>query len=368
MKRITALALVLVLAMLFLTGCGGESASADSGSGGTSWPEKDITINVAYTAGGTADTANRTLAAIMGEYLGVNVNIVNVTGGSGSIAGMQVLGAAHDGYTWLGDVAHTASGWRIMDYADASWEDFYGFYGATAPYVLFVSKDSPYTTYQELFDAMAADPTIKWGNAGLGSINQLTAQQMMDIMGLQGVTVPYGGGREAAIKVIANEVVWSWCGISDIMDLALSGDIRILGVCDADPMQVDAATGAYEAPSLLTDYPELESLENLLYWGFRVPRDTPAEVVGRIEEAFLYAVDTEEWAQYCAENALTPSTTYGTESDEMCARLESIYVWGLYDQGLNAEGVTPEDLGIPTLDEFTYPTNDRIAAITPWPE
>ncbi len=30
------------------------------------------------------------------------------------------------------------------------------------------------------------------------------------------------------MKVIAGEVVWSWCGISDIMDLAVSGDIQIL--------------------------------------------------------------------------------------------------------------------------------------------
>ena len=151
------------------------------------------------------------------------------------------------------------------------------------------------------------------------------------------------------------------------MDLAVSGDIRILGVCDAAPLHVEAASGAYDAPSMLTDYPEMETLEGLLYWGIRVPRDTPTEVVAKIQEAFEYAVATDEFKEYCDSNSLTPSPACGLESDEMCARLESIYAWGLYDQNLAADGVSPEDFGIPRIEDFTYPTNDRIAAITPWP-
>lgn len=367
MKRFVTLFLALVMITSCLAGCGGAQRDDGSGAVENAWPEKDIEIDVCYTAGGTADTAARALGAIMGEYLGVNINVVNVTGGSGSIAGQQVAGAKHDGYTWLGDVAHTASGWRVMEYADMSWEDWYGFYGATAPYVLFVAGNSPYTTYEELFEAMKADPSMKWGNAGFGSINQLTGQLMLDIVGLTGTTVPYNGGREAAVKVIANEVVWSWCGVSDIMDLALSGDIRILGVCDEAPFRMECTSGAYDAPSMLTSYPDLSTLEDLLFWGIRVPRDTPVEVVARIQEAFEYAVATDEFAEYCASNSLTPSPTCGLESDEMCARLESIYAWGLYDQKLSAEGVSPEDFGIPRIEEFKYPTNDRIAGINPWP-
>lgn len=377
MKRFVTLFLALVMIAGCLTGCGGKkedgtpadaNTPANTEAPKTDFPKKNIEIDVCYSAGGTADTANRALASIMGEYLGVNINVVNVTGGSGSIAGQQVMGAKHDGYTWLGDVAHTASGWRVMDYADQSWEDWYGFYGATAPYVLFVAGSSPYTTYQELFDAMKADAGIKWGNAGFGSINQLTGQLMLDIVGLKGTTVPYNGGREAAVKVIANEVVWSWAGISDVMDLALSGDIRILGACDSEPLAIDCAKGAYEAASMLTDYPSLSTLEGLLFWGFRVPRDTPPEVVARIQEAFEYAVETDEFAKYCADNALTPAPACGPESDEMCARLESIYAWGLYDQGLAADGISPEDFGIPRIEDFKYPTNDRIATINPWPD
>lgn len=356
-KRILIL---VILAALVLSGCGGPATDASA------WPAKTIEIQIAYTAGGTSDTANRQLAALMSEYLGVTFNLVNVTGGSGSIAGQQVFSAARDGYTWLGDVAHTVSGWRTLDYADMGWEDFYGFYAATSPYVLFVSGASPYQTAGELFAAMKEDSSMKWGNAGLGSINQLTGQLMVDLLGLSGNSVPYDGGRAAAVKVVANEVVWSWCGVSDIMDLAESGDIRVLGVCDPNALTIECINGEYEVPSLLDNYPELASLQGLLYWGFRVPRDTPAEVIAKIHDAFDSAVASEEWAAFCESKGLEITNVTGAESDEMCARLESIYAWGLYDIGMAT--VSPEEFEIPRIEDFTFPANDRASSAPAWPE
>lgn len=353
------LIIIFFVVALILTACG-------NAAGNDTWPSKNVEIQIAYTAGGTADTANRQLAALMTESLGAAFNLVNITGGSGSIAGQQVFSAKHDGYTWLGDVAHTVSGWRTLGYADMGWEDFYGFYAATSPYVLFVAGNSPYQSAEDLFAAMQGDPTMKWGNAGLGSINQLTGQLMVDLMGLSGNSVPYDGGRAAAVKVVANEVVWSWCGLSDVMDLAQSGDIRILGICDAETLDIDCVKGSYTVPSLLDNYPELESLQGLLFWGFRVPRDTPADVIAKIRESFEATVASEEWASFCASKGLDVACVTGTESDEMCARLESIYAWGLYDIGMASED--PAKFDIPRISDFTFPANDRASSAAVWPE
>lgn len=355
-KRI--LAAVLLLAV-FLTGCGNTGSTKP-------WPSRKIEIDICYTAGGTSDTVARQLAALMADSLGTSFNLVNVTGGSGSIAGQQVDAAAHDGYTWLGDVAHTVSGWRTLGYADLGWEDFYGFYAATSPYVLFVSGSSPYETAAQLFAAMGKDPSMKWGNAGLGSINQLTGALMLEKLGLTGNSVPYDGGRSAAIKVVAGEVTWSWCGLSDILDLAESGDIRVLGICDAGTRDIDCVKGAYTVPSLLEDYPELEDLQGLLYWGFRVPRDTPAEAVAKIRDAFRTATSSEDWTRFCDSKGLEPAAVTGPESDEMCAKLESIYAWGLYDAGIST--VDPANFQIPRIADFTFPANDRASSATAWPE
>ena len=189
---------------------------------------------------------------------------------------------------------------------------------------------------------------------------------MLEKLGLKGNSVPYDGGRSAAIKVVAGEVTWSWCGLSDILDLAQSGDIRILGICDSSPREIDCAKGNYTVPSLLDDYPELSDLQGLLYWGFRVSRDTPADAVAKIRDAFQSTVDSKEWAQFCQTKGLEPAAMIGTESDEICAKLESIYAWGLYDAGIST--INPADYQIPRIEDFSFPANDRTAAAQAWPE
>ena len=190
--------------------------------------------------------------------------------------------------------------------------------------------------------------------------------RLMEKLGLKGNSVPYDGGRSAAIKVVAGEVTWSWCGLSDILDLAQSGDIRILGICDSSPREIDCAKGNYTVPSLLDDYPELSDLQGLLYWGFRVSRDTPADAVAKIRDAFQSTVDSKEWAQFCQTKGLEPAAIIGTESDEICAKLESIYAWGLYDAGIST--INPADYQIPRIEDFSFPANDRTAAAQAWPE
>ncbi len=375
MRKLLSLLLVCILVLGGLAGCSQDAGPAPDQTQGNgqeeeidiSWPEKPVTMVIGYTAGGSSDTANRMLAKKMGEYLDAEFNCINVTGGSASIAGQQVYNAPSDGYTMFAGVAHSVSGWRVLDYADIGWEDFYGFHAGTAPYVLFVKDGSEYDTAEDLYEAIRANPNMKWGNAGLGSINQLTGQMMMDIMELDAVSVPYGGGREAAIKVIAGEVVFSWAGASDVMDLAAAGEIKIIGVCDSEPLTVKTTDGEYVAPSLLDEYPQLSQLEDLLYWGFQVKRDTPPEVISKLKEAFDYAVETDEWKEYCDSMYLTPVNITGPENDEMCAKLEGIYTWGLYDVGLAADGVSPADFDIPRPEEFSFPPYDRAKNANPWP-
>ena len=76
-KRILAALLVFVA---LLTGCSRKETTGQ-------WPSQKIEIDVCYTAGGTADTVARQLSALMSQQLSTTFNLVNVTGGSGSIAG-----------------------------------------------------------------------------------------------------------------------------------------------------------------------------------------------------------------------------------------------------------------------------------------
>lgn len=66
------------------------------------------------------------------------------------------------------------------------------------------------------------------------------------------------------------------------------------------------------------------------------------------------------------DQRLEPAAIIGTESDEICAKLESIYAWGLYDAGIST--INPADYQIPRIEDFSFPANDRTAAAQAWPE
>ena len=68
MKKIIILCLVVLLA-------------AATGAYAKDFPKKNITNVVVWGAGGGTDTCNRIISAEMAKVLGVNINVINKTGG-----------------------------------------------------------------------------------------------------------------------------------------------------------------------------------------------------------------------------------------------------------------------------------------------
>ena len=66
-----------------------------------------------------------------------------------------------------------------------------------------------------------------------------------------------------------------------------------------------------------------------------------------------------------AVNVVTLNIT-GDEVDEMMAQAQSLYAWTLYEQGLAAEGITPDGLGIPKPADFDFSKGD-LTNVNPWP-
>ena len=64
-----------------------------------SFPSRPITLIVPFSAGGPTDVLARILAEQMRRTLGQTVVIENVTGASGSVAGIRAARATPDGYT-----------------------------------------------------------------------------------------------------------------------------------------------------------------------------------------------------------------------------------------------------------------------------
>ena len=86
-KSLTSAAIAAVLSIAPL-----GAASAD-------FPEREITVIVNYGAGGATDLSTRTLARAMESHLGVPLNVVNRSGGSGTVGPTTLANSSNDGYT-----------------------------------------------------------------------------------------------------------------------------------------------------------------------------------------------------------------------------------------------------------------------------
>ena len=382
-KRIFCLLVSALLIVTALVGCSQSAPStstapAPSTSSTTStpaptpapaktWPTKPVTCVIGYTAGGTSDILGRVLAREMEDYFSMSITPVNITGASAAIAGRTVLEAPADGYTLLSAVAHSPSSWAVLDYADIFWSDYYCLTTGTAPYVVVVAKDSKWTSMEQLVTEIRANPNkYKWSSAGFGSIGQLAGELFVQALGLEMVHIGYDGGREAVLKVMGGDVDFNLAGYSDIADLVASGDVRCLGFMTDDEVTVDIASPAYTVPSLLKMYPELSVASELRsVWGLFIPRATPPEVVKEISDAVKYAMEQDRFKEAFESRQLTLLSVDGHDSDLLCARLESLYAWGLFDTGVATK--SPADYGIPRIEDFQWPPHERAANMAPWP-
>ena len=66
------------------------------------YPDRPITMIVAFAPGGAVDTAARLVQPVLEEELGTNVEVINAPGASGQIGYTQIANAAPAGSTIAG--------------------------------------------------------------------------------------------------------------------------------------------------------------------------------------------------------------------------------------------------------------------------
>ena len=146
MRRILLIAMAVFLALT----CSAYAAKK--------FPSRNITNVVVWGAGGGTDTCNRIISAEMAPFLGVNVNVINKTGGVGGSVGMTYgFSQPHDGYTLTGlsesnVTAGVQGGW------DKNFDVWDPFIVGGSPDLISVTANAPYKTLKDLVEAAKKDP------------------------------------------------------------------------------------------------------------------------------------------------------------------------------------------------------------------
>ena len=145
--------------------------------------------------------------------------------------------------------------------------------------------DSPYTTFQQLLDAVKAAPdtvtTATDSRAGDDHINLLRLQ---DAIGATFNIVHYDSGADKVAALVSGEVEFAIGGISSFNGQVKAGDLKALAVV-ADE-ETSFLPGVPTVKSLGFEVPDMTSR-----FALSVPAATPAATVAALEAALKAAVE-----------------------------------------------------------------------------
>jgi len=250
------------------------------------FPSHQITMVVPFSAGGPTDAMARIMSERMRVTLGQSFVIENVTGAGGSLGVGRVVRAAPDGYTVsIGHLGtHVANG--------AVYKLGYDLVTDLAPVVLLpsnpmviVSRNNiPAKTLPELLAWLKAKPTPPIaGTAGAGSGSHIAGLYFESVTGIKLEFVPYRGTAPAMNDLVAGQIDLMIDQTSNSIAQVRAGTIRAYAVTDAK--RVDSAS---DIPT--TDEAGLPGFHMTLWSGLWVPKDTPGEIVARLNAAAVEAM------------------------------------------------------------------------------
>ena len=252
------------------------------------YPTRPVRVMVGFPAGSTSDFVARLMGQWLSQRLGQPFIIENHPGASGNIATEAAVRATPDGYTlllvgsnnainatlfsklkynFIHDIALIASIWRTSG-------------------VMEVNPSVPAKTVPEFISYVKANPgKITMASAGNGSILHMYGALFTLMTGINLVDVPYRGAPPALTDLLGGRVQVMFDNVPTSLGYIRAGKLRPLAVTAVTRLDV-----LPDVPPLADFVPDYEAS---LWQGMGAPKDTPTEIISRLNsEINLALADT----------------------------------------------------------------------------
>ena len=239
------------------------------------YPSRLVRIIVPFPAGQASDTVARLVGQSLSERLAQPFVIENRTGAGGNIGTESVVRATPDGHTLLLmglSNAMNATLYKKLNFNFIREIAPVASIGG-APYVMVVNSSVPAKTVPEFIAYAKANPSkINMGSSGSGSVSHIFGERFKMMTGVNLVHVPYRGGYVP--DLLSGQVQVVFGTISSCIQYIRGGMLRALAVTTLTRSDV-----LPEIPTLAEFVPGYEASQ---WYGIGAPKDTPAEVVDKL--------------------------------------------------------------------------------------
>jgi tripartite-type tricarboxylate transporter receptor subunit TctC len=249
------------------------------------YPSRPVHIIVGFAPGTGNDITSRLIAQWLSDRLGRQFVVENRPGAASNLAVEMVARANPDGYTLMS--IGPAAAINAALYKNLSF-DFLRDIAPVAgtmrvPNVMVVGPSVPAQTLPAFIAYAKANPgKINLATSGPGSTLNTFGQLFAMMTGVSLVAVTYRGGSAAFVDLLAGQVHVMFGPLSEAIGHIRSGQVRALAV-----------TTAARSP-ILPDVPSIGEFvpgyEASTWYGIGAPRNTPAEIVTKLNETMNTAV------------------------------------------------------------------------------
>ena len=296
------------------------------------YPARAVRIIVGFAPGGPADILARLVGQWLWERLGQSFIIENRPGGGSNIAVGAVARADPDGYTLLSISSSAFTNATLYDRLDFNIiRDIAPVasiaYGA---YVMVVNPSTPAKTVPEFIAYTKANPgKINMASAGSGSAPHIVGEMFKAMAGVNMLHVPYRGDTPALTDLLAGRVQVYFSTLPTAIDLIRAGKLRALAVTTAARSEA--------LPEIPTVGESVPGFEASLWHGLGAPRDTPADIVDKLNgEINAALVDPRIKARFAALGA-TPHTGSPADFGKLIANETEKWAKVIHAAGIKAD-------------------------------
>jgi tripartite-type tricarboxylate transporter receptor subunit TctC len=242
------------------------------------YPTKPIRLISAFAPGGGASTVARMIAPELTDAWGQSVVVDNRPGAGGSIGTEMAARAPADGYTLVMATASTIVINPLV--GKVPFDPIRDFtpvvHTSTVPLVLVVHPSVPAKSVKELVAyARTAGSRLNFSSSGEGTISHLAGELFKSMANVDMMHVPYKGGGQAIIDLMAGHVQVGFQNILEALPQINAGRLRALAVSTpkrspvvpTSPTVAEAGVPGYE----------------VIQWsGILAPAGVPKDVVAKL--------------------------------------------------------------------------------------
>jgi tripartite-type tricarboxylate transporter receptor subunit TctC len=250
-----------------------------------SYPTRPVHCLVGFPAGGPNDIVARLTAQWLSQRLGQQFIIENRPGAGGISAAEGVVNARPDGYTLLMLGAPQAISTSL--YSNLNFDLARDIAPVASivrvPLVMEVNPAVPAKTLPEFIAYAKANPgKLNLASGGNGTTDHVCGELFKMMAGVDMVLVPYRGGAPALIDLIGGQVQVLFDPLAASIGYIKTGKLRALAVT--------TATRSEALPDIPPVGEFVPGFEASTWYGVGAPRNTPAEIIDKLNMAINSAM------------------------------------------------------------------------------